>query len=385
MTSVLRILLPRAGATPGVNRLFIGSLAVLAVSFAIAAFNLLTQGHAAFNTSNYGIAWGLPIVTYDYFLSLASGLALVAGMALAFGPGEWLLPARRCAWAGLAAIAAGGAVLMLELGHPLRSLVAIPFNFQYVSPMFWKVPLIGVNALLLLGIVAKVSGMRLPVSSRALGAFLFVAAGLLTVVSASIFGMMAMRPMWYEPMLPVYALAEAALLGIACAILILRFGGGAPAGRFLLEQRASWLLAPLIAISLVAVVSRAVTGLWSNAEGLQAWAHIVRSPLFFAELAALVLALGMLLLPAMRDKPGITPAAAALVLVAAFIGRYEFIIGGQLVPLFKGSWIPDLIEYAPSLTEWLLSVIGLSIALAGYALGERLFGADAESEAVGPS
>jgi molybdopterin-containing oxidoreductase family membrane subunit len=41
--------------------------------------------------------------------------------------------------------------------------------------------------------------------------------------------------------------------------------------------------------------------------------------------------------------------------------------------MFKGQWTNSLIAYSPSATEWAMLVLGLGIALAGYALGERLF------------
>jgi molybdopterin-containing oxidoreductase family membrane subunit len=65
--------------------------------------------------------------------------------------------------------------------------------------------------------------------------------------------------------------------------------------------------------------------------------------------------------------------AAVLIIVGLFINRYEFVIGGQLVPLFKGSWVPGMISYSPSITEWMLTVMAFGIVLAGWAFGEKSF------------
>ncbi len=54
-------------------------------------------------------------------------------------------------------------------------------------------------------------------------------------------------------------------------------------------------------------------------------------------------------------------------MVGLLISRYEFIIGGQLVPLFKGSWAPPLISFTPSPTEWALLVMGIGVANVVYA------------------
>ncbi|CRI67723.1 putative Polysulphide reductase, NrfD (fragment part 2) [Thiocapsa sp. KS1] len=55
---------------------------------------------------------------------------------------------------------------------------------------------------------------------------------------------------------------------------------------------------------------------------------------------------------------------------ALLISRYEYIIGGQLVPLFKGSWAPALLSYAPSPTEWLLLLVAIFLSNAVNAFGE---------------
>ena len=75
-------------------------------------------------------------------------------------------------------------------------------------------------------------------------------------------------------------------------------------------------------------------------------------------------------------------AAAFLVLGAMFINRYEFIVGGQLVPMFKGTWVASLTEYTPSLTEWAMTAFGFAIALGLYALGEKLFNLSATPQSL---
>jgi molybdopterin-containing oxidoreductase family membrane subunit len=61
------------------------------------------------------------------------------------------------------------------------------------------------------------------------------------------------------------------------------------------------------------------------------------------------------------------------VIVALLIAKYEFVIGGQLVPLFKGSWVHGLIQYSPSTTEWVLLAMSAFLAYAVYAFGAARF------------
>jgi molybdopterin-containing oxidoreductase family membrane subunit len=116
-----------------------------------------------------------------------------------------------------------------------------------------------------------------------------------------------------------------------------------------------------------AIASRVVTGLWSNAEGLQVFHHIVASPFFKIEIGLGVLIPAILLItPKSRARPGVQCVAALLVLMGVYVARYEFVISGQLVPLFKGQSKPDLIAYAPSVTEWLVVALSVSVALLIY-------------------
>ena len=217
-------------------------------------------------------------------------------------------------------------------------------------------------------------------ANRGLGVALFVAAVAVALNAGAVFGMMAMRPFWYGPLIPVYFLAESFLSGVAFAMLVtyLAYGLDPKAmpdkARALLTGAMPGIFAAALAVVIAMVGSRAVTGLWSNAEGLQAFDWMVGSPLFHLELwVGLVLPLVLMLRPASRSQPRMQLAAAVLVLVALFIGRYEFVIGGQVVPLFKGSWVPGFVRYTPSLTEWMLLLLALSVAFAVYAFGEKRF------------
>ncbi|HEY0824864.1 MAG TPA: hypothetical protein VGD76_13835, partial [Ramlibacter sp.] len=62
--------------------------------------------------------------------------------------------------------------------------------------------------------------------------------------------------------------------------------------------------------------------------------------------------------------------AAAMAILSLAIGRYEFVIGGQLVPMFKGTWVIGLAEYAPSFTEWMVALSALCLAFVIYGVGE---------------
>lgn len=349
------------------------SFTLLAASLIYAFYNLATQGHAAFNTSSDGITWGLQILTYAFFVLTSTGLTFVASMAMVFGSREYYPIAKRCIWLAVMTLVAGFASLGLELGHPFRLPLAIATGLQFRSPMFWMGTFYSVYlAFLLLKFVVISRGDWDSKTSKLLGIASFVVVVLAHGMLGGVFGSQAMRPAWFGPLVPLYFLLTAALSGAAFAVLITYLAYGSEQAmpdkvRSLMRGAMPKAFAAVLGIVIVATVSRTAIGLWSNADGLQVWQHTLQSPWFWIESVLMLLAFAMLL----RGGSALLP--ALLVIVALFIGRYEFVIGGQLVPLFKGTWVHGLIEYAPSLTEWSITLMAFALTFAGWALGERLF------------
>lgn len=348
-------------------------LAGLIISLAIAFTGLMANGHSAFNTGSDGVVWGLPVVNYVFFALTSTGLTLVASVAMTFGNKAWYPIAKRCVWLSLVTLVAGFASLALEMGNPIRMLWAVPLNFQSLSPLNWMGVFYAV--FLVLGILKFLrihngdwnSGTSKKIGLAALATEL-LAGGMLGMA----FGAMAMRPMWFGNLVPLYFILTAACTGAAFALLLTYLSYGSEAAmpakvRSLVKGPLPMAFAALLGVTILVIGYRTLIGLWSNADGMQVWDHIVASPWFWIEVALLVVALYLLL-----ERRALA-AAALMVIVAFFIDRYDFVIGGQLAPLFKGTWVPDLIAYTPSLTEWMLTLLAFSIAFFGWALGERLF------------
>jgi molybdopterin-containing oxidoreductase family membrane subunit len=360
-----------------VNAVMMGGLALLVVSLGLVFMDLMSNGHASFNSGSAGVTWGLPVVTYVFFVLTSTGLTFVASLAMVFGMKEFYPIAKRCIWVAVVTLIAGFAALALEIGHPFRMLWAIPLSFQYLSPLNWMGVFYAAYLVLLLLKFQKVNAEDWDSSaSKKLGIASFVAVVIAHGTLGGVFGSMAMRPMWYGGMVPLYFLLTAAVSGAAFAALITYLTYGSENGmpekvRALMQGPMRKAFAAVLAVVIIAVISRTIIGLWSNADGLQVWDHIVRTPWYWAELGLMVAAFVMLLQGSALMVPAI------LTIISLFIGRYEFIVSGQLVPLFKGSWVPGLIEYVPSTTEWMITAMAFAIAFAGWALGEKMLKLDA--------
>lgn len=358
------------------------ALVLLAIGGGYVLYELFTFGKVQFNTTNAGIFWGFAIVVYDYFLLTSTGLVMVASLYYVFGLEEFRSVARRCLWLAFAAIIGGVAVLFLELGNPFVAIWATPLNLQTASPLFWKVLLVAAySALLALVLLGKINtredkGSVLMIPMTAL-------AFIVTLVAGSVYGMMAMRPMWFGGDVPVVFLIESFMGALAFTVFFSHLKNGfnhgdmRPETRLLFEGTLARMFAISIGLHFILHAGRAVTGLWSNAEGMQVWQYLVANPLFhFAMWGCIALPFALMVLRATRSNGMIQILAAFLVMVGLLISRYEFIIGGQQVPLFKGTWAPELLHYSPSVGEWALLVLAVGLANSVYAFAAWQLGAE---------
>jgi Ni/Fe-hydrogenase subunit HybB-like protein len=358
----------------------VGSLAGLTIGLFAALAGLLSDGHAAFNSASSGVVWGLPISTYVFFVLTSTGLTFIASLALIFGFKEFYPIAKRCVWLAFATLVAGFAVLALELGHPFRMLWVLPFSFQIQSAMFWMGLFYTLDLVFMLSKFSKMQqGDWNSKLSRQLGVASLIAVVLASGCLGLIFGMMSMRPAWFGGLTPVYFLTTAAVTGSALAIMNTYLAHGFSQDNMSVRLRAMITgptpkaFAAVLVVATLFVGGRIITGLWSNQDGFQVFGYIASSPLFHLSLwGGLVLPLVLMLSP-LRGQTGVQLLAAGLAFVGMFINHYQFVISGQLVPTFKGAWVPGFVEYVPSTTEWMLVLVGFSLAFAIYAIGEKLF------------
>lgn len=357
-------------------------LVLLVATFGFSMLMLFTHGHAAFNTSSDGVNWGMAIATYAFFALMSSGLTMIAALPMVFGFKQFYPVAKRCIWLSIVTLIAGFSVLAMELGHPFRMIWAIPTGMQIMSPMFWMGVFYTIDLILLL-----VKFYLLwqddwdSQSSHLIGVLSFGAVILASGMLGLVFGSMVMRPMWYGSFTSIFFMLTAALTGAAAIVLAVYMSFGfrrdsmpEPLKSMAEGEELPKIFATLIGITLVMLLTRMWTGLWSNLDGLEGFKALFHSPLFHFQVWV-CFGIPFYLMTSKDINRGITwqVLSAILVLLGMAINRYEFIVGGQMVPMFKGQWVNSLIQYAPSATEWALTLMGWGLAFALYALGERLF------------
>lgn len=343
-----------------------------------AAMALLSGGHTTFNTSST-LVWGLPVSSYVFFVLTSTGLTFVASLAMVFGMKDFYPIAKRCVWGALVTLIIGFISLGLEIGNPLRMLWAIPTNMAVTSPLWWMgLFYLTYMVLLIMKFLLINKGDWDSPQSRFVGVASFVAVIIAHATLGSVFGMMAMRPFWYGPMVPVYFLITAFLSGLAFIMLFINLDYGVDQGnmsegaRKAMSQHVPTIFGIVLGLVIVFTLAKTATGLWTNAPEVKIpTVHQVSSLLFNFELLVGMILPFFLMLGKNRSDAKTQVLAGGLVIVALFIGRYEYVVGGQLVPLFKGAWHADLISYTPSMTEIGIVVLAVSVGILLYAFGDK--------------
>lgn len=339
-------------------------------------FMLFTEGHASFNTSS-DVAWGAPIAYYLFFLLASSGLSVIASLDTVFGLNVFYPIAKRCVWLAIISLIAGFTILALEIGHPFRMLWALPFALQIHSPMWWMGVFYSIDLVLLCVkfFMMHRGDWHSPLMHR-ISTASFVVCILAPGTLGLVFGMMAMRPAWYSPIMPMYFI----LTGFVTAVAVVLFVTS-------MIQRGIQMEAPerrlydsimprLFFVTLLAVAGmrfgQILTGLWSNFEGMEANWLMLKSPYFHFEIwGGLVLPLLLMSTNGLRTNVLAQFVASMAFMIGIFFGRLELLIIGQKVPLFKGYWA-GYVDYVPSLTEWMLVPGGIGIFLFWYGAGSWL-------------
>ncbi len=376
----------RARPAPLTATLMLLGGGVGAISFAVVLWMLVTEGHASFNTSS-DVAWGAPIAYYLFFLLASSGLSIIASLDTVFGIRVFYPIAKRCVWLSIITLVTGFSLLALELGHPFRMLWAMPTGLQLQSPMWWMGVLYSIDLVLLcIKFYQLHRGDWESKFTHHLSVASFVVCILAPGTLGLVFGMMAMRPAWYSPVMPMYFI----LTGFATATAFMLFIGSlerrgpgiAPEVRVLNDEVLPRLFF-LAALAVIAMrVGQIITGLWSNFEGMEAHWRALRHPLFYVEVCGFVLSLALVSRAAWRASPAVQFLAAVIFMIAMFGARLELLIVGQEVPLFKGYWA-GYTDYWPSFTEWMLVPLGMGMFLFLYGGGDWLLRL-AESRAPAP-
>lgn len=361
----------------------LGALIALALG---AVLHMEHEGHYVTGMTNQ-IVWGMPHVFAIFLIVTASGILNPASIGTVFGKTLYKPLGRLSALLAIAMLIGGLMILVLDLGHPDRLIVAMTY-YNFKSIFAWNIILyngfLAVVAIYIWLMMERKMNKYYP----AAGFVAFIWRLILTTGTGSIFGFLVARQAYDAALLaPMFVIMSFAY-GLAVFILVLMAAYAwtkRPLGDAVLFRLKN-LLGVFIASVLYFVAVYHLTKLYA-AENNGVEHFILMDGGIYTKLFWIVqILLGSLLPLAMvyhptigKSRPAIAT-AAALVIIGGFAQLYVLLIGGQAYPLemFPGYEMTSsffdgqISSYSPSIWEITLGIGGIATALLMVTIAVRV-------------
>ncbi len=366
--------------------ILLGGLGVLIALALGAVLYMEHYGHYVTGMSNQ-IVWGMPHVFAIFLIVTASGILNPASIGTVFGKTVYKPLGRLSALLAISMLIGGLMILVLDLGHPDRLIVAMTY-YNFKSIFAWNIILyngfLAVTAVYIWLMMERKMNKYYP----AAGLVAFVWRLVLTTGTGSIFGFIVAREGYDSALLaPMFVIMSFAY-GLAVFILVLMAAYAwtkRPLGDVVLFRLKN-LLGVFIASVLYFVIVYHLTNLYfTGHHGVERFILLdggIFTGLFWIVqiLIGSVLPLAMVYHPTIgKSRPAIA-AAAALVVIGGFAQLYVLLIGGQAYPLnmFPGYEVTSSFfdgqvnSYSPSIWEITLGVGGIATALLMVTIAVRV-------------
>lgn len=353
----------------------LGLLGLMVAAGLGSAFYMEHNGHWVTGMNNQ-IVWGMPHVFAVFLIVAASGALNVASISSVFGKTSYKPLAPLSGLMAISLLIGGLTVLVLDLGHPDRLIVAMTY-YNFKSIFAWNMILY--NGFLAIVIIYLWTMMQRSMNkySKVAGFFAFIWRLALTVGTGSIFGFIVARE-YYDAaiMAPMFVIMSFSF-GLAFFIVVLLATykwTGREIGSHIVSklQRLQGLF---VAAVLLFVMIFHLTNLYATQHhGVEHFileGNNIYSGLFWIGYVLLgtLFPLAICYAPAFRASIGWTTAAAVLVIAGGWSQMYMIIIGGQAFPmeLFPGKEVSSsfydgvVASYTPSAPEIALGLGGTAV------------------------
>jgi len=363
----------------------VGFIGVFVLAALGAAFYMEHNGHWVTGMSNQ-IVWGTPHVFAVFLIVAASGALNVASISSVFGKIPYKPLARLSGLLAIALLVGGLAVLVLDLGHPDRLIVAMTY-YNFKSIFAW-------NIMLYTGFMAVVAiylwmmmERRMNDYTKAAGMAAFIWRLVLTTGTGSIFGFIVARQAYDAAIMAPMFIIMSFSFGLAIFILVLMGlynWSQRPLGDVILFRLKN-LLGVFVAAVLYFVIAYHLTNLYGTENhGVERFllvdGGVYTNVFWFVQIGlGSLLPLALLYGPAGKSRLWIG-IACLLIIIGGLAQMYVIIIGGQAYPmeLFPGKDVSSsfydgvVASYTPSLPEIMLGIGGVALALAATVIGTRV-------------
>lgn len=368
---------------------------VLIACASVAVTGILFAGHALYIGHHHALGttrevpWGILIAGYVFFATFSTGLCIIASLGQVFGIKAFKPIVGRTIFLAAITIAAGLMSISLELENPWRVQLWALLSPHPESNIWWKTSIYSMYLMLLIFNLILLNRGKVKAASRVgLVALLACLAAILNMKEdMSILGA---RAFWPDQYMPIYFLTLATLL--ACFGIFFFTWAAARINR---NPISADVKTALSATSKLSIVLLLIYGLFTAAKIMAGYAgEGITNPdamsllltgrfagnFWVGEVGMTFIIPLALLLIARRnvDINGLFT-AALIGLAGLFIGIYDLIMAGQLVPHFVQYNIvglPKYYSYTPSLHEYMMLAGGFFLVFTLFILGELLLRPD---------
>jgi len=351
-----------------------------------AALYMEHSGHVVTGMNNQ-VVWGMPHVFAIFLIVAASGVLNVASIGSVFGKTIYKARAPLSGLLALTMLAAGLAVIMLDLGRADRIPVAMT-HFNPTSVFGWNVILYpGFFAIVGLYLWTLMDRKMNPYYKPA-GLAAFIWRLLLTTGTGSIFGFLVARQAYQSALVAPMFIIMSFAYGLAVFLLVqsAMYWWNHMALDERILNRMKNLLGVFIAAALYFTIVFHLTNLYFAKQWEFERFILLEGGLYTTVFWVGQVLIGYLIPLALLFAPGKTCVARVMLasLLAIFGGlaqMYVTIVGGQAFPLdmFPGyaessAFFDGVVAaYTPSVWEWLMGLGGIGIAFLATTVAVRVF------------
>ena len=355
----------------------LGFLGLFILAGAFAFFAAEHSGHYITGMNNQ-VVWGLPHVFAIGLIVAASGALNIGSIGTVFGKHLYQPLGRLSGLLAMALLMGGLIVLVLDLGHADRLIVAMT-SYNFKSIFAWNIILYNgfmviVGFYLWTMLDSKMKGFY-----KIAGITAFIWRLMLTLGTGSIFGFIVARQFYDAAIMAPLFIVLSFAVGLAMFNLVLMaayYGTKRPIGDVIINKL-RYLLAVFIGGVLLLELARHLTNLYATEHhGIEAFIlmgdNIYSTMFWWVQIGiGSLLPLFLIFCKKLKNNRTAFVVASALVIVGAFAQLYVILIGGQAYPLVlfpnaevSSTFFDGMVNsYQPSLMELALGLGGLALSL----------------------
>ncbi len=378
----------------------------------LCAFSLLASLVTSMEILEFSIKipWAGMIATYVFLVAAGSGLCIINALGAVFGMHRYEIMAKRIAFLSLTLIVFGMLCIVLHLGHPERMPIYNLISPNFRSAISWMGVLYSgylafvvielylnirpdlykksktstghIKKILSILTLEKFKGsfidkiLKHPKLPQIVGTLAFLAGASALSMLGSVFAHSESRTLWYGPYYPAYFIVSAIFCGYAVLIImtIISHKTGKdqiPSEVTSLIFEMALVLALLLAVGLLLVACRVSFGLFNPLQQ-EPLLLLLKGPFRvgfwgFEIFLMSILPIFLLIWGAQKESMVSVFSGCVMVLVGAFVMRYQFVVAGQIFPNIR----KGLPSYMPTMMEVFVLMGVFAIFLLVYTFGEK--------------